>query len=500
MATNKTAAPQGSDKPKPSANKAPDIGRTKTEPPVLTGKAAKPPVKSRAPIGEQPYTYIPPNIEALESSKSKDDAETSKPENEQITLTIIFPEEGFASPGKSLDVKVYPMRGKVQCGADQLAPHMGANDKISIIVDGKSACEACAGEGEAVFSANLNTKYMPEGPHTIKAAFTKEKTVIDKKIHDSGTINFILDRSAPFIIPKPPEQFIGVDKYGTHVFIVEAKDVHSGINLDECSVTINDAAFKNPVKRENELTFPLKFKLLAGEHKAKLALYDMAGNILEQELTCFVPKELPKIESAHPSGIVGGKHADISELFFKADIADCDLDIERCEADVNGSVLKDPEVRQDGLAFLLGSSPADGYYNVKFKMFDMFGNSVEHESDFTIERTPLIIQSVFPSNIVKVEDCNISRITVNAKEPVSGFDLKKCVVVIDGKSIKDPVKGEKGLIFPVRSKIGEGAHKMSVDLSSHAGNTAKYDTDLLIDKTPPVVRSIFFTNMIKVSK
>lgn len=416
-----------------------------------------------------------------------------------IKLQIVSPKNNSAFSDDCVEIKIHAMVGNEHCSQELISPCFENDNKINIIIDDKPITVAFYEKGlKATYNAKVKLKYLTEGLHTIKAGLPETTGVKALKIHDSDVISIIVDRNGPFLHSISPSQMIRKKKDGTVDIFVEAEDLHSGIDAERCTITINNKTFQKPKQHKSGIIFFLETVLACGTHNAKLLLFDVAGNKSEYDLILEVEKTLPYISSVLPSGIVKVEDSNISEIVVNIENMNSGVDVENSTVFINEKIVKDGVKHEKGLTFPIKTWFDDGNYKIKVNLFDLAGNKHEDISEFIIDRSPPVIFSVSPSNAVRREDSNISKITVHAEDLLSGIDLKKCIALIDGKAVQPPSKDKNTIIFPVKIKLIEGVHKMNIEIADLAGNIAKYDTELIIDKTPPVIRSLFFTNMIKV--
>ncbi len=393
----------------------------------------------------------------LQKQKSADieaSPKTKETEQKRSGLQFEYPFDGLAVSDDVLEVKVL------------LLPDSGLSDKedvgpgavVEIAVDGKVA--ACAkpepGAG-IVFAGKVDISKVVEGPHTLQAKLAAANSAKSSAPIQSSTINFIIDRTPPGVRSMFPGQFIEPGDLDSSHIALEVEDAHSGINLGKCAAVIDGKINLKPTGRARGLVFPLRISPKKKIYNIKVVLVDKAGN-----------------KSEHESEFRIGKFSRyVSSLMIDAHDIATGIDVESCAATLDGEPLKTPYLSGRGVVFPVCKELKRGSHKLKSVLSDNAGNKTVFESTISIKNAGSLTTDLI----------------IHAEDSVSGLDLTKCSLSIDGRKQHKPSGMRKCVIFPLGMKFrdfDEGSHYIKIDICDMADNAACLETEFIID---PAARS-----------
>lgn len=372
----------------------------------------------------------------------------------QLTLHINHPTSGFCLAGDALDVEIRAMHGQEHCDFEYVLQSFGEKNEVFITIDEKFIATAkLVNDNKATYVAKINLENISEGKHTLKALFPEDHYLKTAKVLESKQVDFIVDKSPPSIRSVFPSNIVKLEDANISNVVVEAEDVHSGIDVSKCAVTIDEMPCLKPSEKEKGIVFPVKIKSDNKTHKMNIVLTDLAGNNTEQELE-FTISKIPQF---------------VSSLIIETEDVGSGIDTVNCNATLDNNSLEKPAIHENGVVFPVGKELEAGPHKLKAIISDRAGNKTEYESE-------VIINSSTPFT---------SDVLVEADKSISDLDSQRCSVSIDSQAPLLPSHERRCLIFPLEMRLGdmgEGQHIIKVSIFDMAGNMTQYESEFSIHK------------------
>lgn len=195
---------------------------------------------------------------------------------------ITHPHNGYATSRDSLKITLEDMTAE------------GKTLTVNIVLDDDVVATATLlpDGGKAICKTDIKLKYVAEGTHEIRAEVIPQRGNNDcggQAFTDSSkAVRFIVDRTHPFVRSMSPLHSTISAKDGAAQILVDADDIHSGLDVERCRLFIDNEEFTGHAKTEAGLSFRLRPDLVGGAHEARLILFDMAGNKVELEGECII--------------------------------------------------------------------------------------------------------------------------------------------------------------------------------------------------------------------
>ena len=367
------------------------------------------------------------------------------------------------------------MLGQEHCDYEYIVQSVGEQNDVYITVDGKFVAIARYINGKkATYAAKINLINFLEGRHIIKALFPKEIITKTDKVPESVPVDFVVDNTPPLIrsvflsnIVRLKDTDISnpvVEAEGAHpdidvnkcsvVFdlclIVEAVDVCSGIDVDNCTASLDGKFLGMPTVHKNGVVFPLVNELEAVSHKLKVIIQDRAGNKAEYE-SAIVIDSLTSL---------------ISDVIVETARPVSELDLQRCGISIDGQPPYPPSYETNCLVFPLEMKLKDmgtGQHKITISIFDIAGRVTEYKSEFFVDRKESIkgesdaaIVSGKKANLIPSNDIKSGKKVRKSGGDLPGTEVDKVGkdsgFVTEGRGV---ATGKKAVLPPPPRRIGE---------------------------------------------
>ncbi|MBC8555764.1 MAG: hypothetical protein H8D23_39635 [Candidatus Brocadiales bacterium] len=380
-------------------------------------------------------------------------------------------------------------------------------------------------------------KTLVEGSHKVKFV------LIDMAGNEMQQVfECIIDNTPPVISSVWPSSILNKENAKFSKVLVEVKDAVSGLNVEECAVRIDGVMIGKAAVNEKGLEFPVKNVLKEGVHKIEITVLDNAGNGLNHVTKFSIDKTPPIIESISPDNGAILKKKEFPIVTIKANDPVSGVDLLRCRVILDDKVLELRSGNENEFIFAANYELDEGLHNLKAMIFDKAGNSVEHESSFSIIveeavveeavagneviedetdkvveiadkddiesvvaepvekdkadiepvkgfdiaaiKEPPVIRSVFPANGICVNNRDLLSVVVEIESPVENLDLEKCEVILSGQSILKPIVFNDLLLFEIVNRIGQGEHKIKAIIFDLAGHKVENSSEFKVMSLP----------------
>lgn len=381
----------------------------------------------------------------------------------QFILDILRPAKGLLFAKNTLNVEVQIRYQKGHFNDKISFPLIACINFIYIAIDDKVIGVATLADKEKLlFTAKIELKDFPDGPHVLKALFFRDPTHVTVEINDSTPVQFIVDRTPPSIRSVFPSNIVKIEDSDISYVVVETADAHSGIDLNRCFAFLDDAPCQKPSEEDKNLVFPTGIDLRKGCEKIKVLLTDLSGNKFESD---FSPSSWKFPDFA-------------SSFIIEAEDLLSGIDVDNCTLLIDSKFTQKPTIHGKSLVFTLAKELEPGFHDISANIFDRSGNKAEYKTKFNMDNAKAVNSDVI----------------VQTEKPFSSFNFDNCSISIDGGPQHKPSIQRRAINFHIANVFGnlkEGEHKLKVLISDAAGNTSKYESDFVIDKSAPVIHSFF---------
>ncbi|MGR3317457.1 MAG: hypothetical protein ACUZ8O_03150 [Candidatus Anammoxibacter sp.] len=343
----------------------------------------------------------------------------------------VFAMSGHAMPRHAMPRHAMPrhaMSRQEHCDYEYILQSVGKQDDVYITIDGKFVAIARYVNGKkATYVAKINLINLLEGRHTIKALFPKESYVRTDKIPESDPVEFVVDNTPPSIRSVFPSNIVRLKDtdVSNPVFdlclIIEAEDLCAGIDVDNCTASLDGKPLGRPTIHKNGVVFPLINEPEAVSHKLKAIIQDRAGNKAEYESDVIIDNSTLLI-----SDVVVETERPVSEL-----------DLQRCGISIDGKPPHPPSYEANCLVFPLEMKLKDiraGQHKITISIFDVAGNVTEYNSEFFVGKQESI-KGGRDATAVPDKDKDL----IPPDDVKSGKKVRKSKVVLSKTEVVDKV-------------------------------------------------------------
>lgn len=313
-------------------------------------------------------------------------ATDSDNDHKKIKLCIVHPKSNAAFTGNMLQVNVQAIYESKPCEHEQALELIGAEYELNIILDGQVvATPAPSKLKKNRYTAKIKLKYISEGPHTLQAVFNKIDRVKGIKLVNSDLLDFTIDRTKPFIRSILPSGMISGKRNDLSKVVIEADDLHSGLNLARCSASIDGKILPDPSEdKRGSIVFPVQIELVEGNHRLNLVLLDRAGNKLEHEAEFIIDNSPPVIHYLFPSDGIIIKEDVLLNVIIKAEDLHSGLDTDKCAIIIDDYDAQNLIWHKNCLIFHSKNKFDVGTHKINIILFDRAGNKTDLTSGFHV--------------------------------------------------------------------------------------------------------------------
>lgn len=306
--------------------------------------------------------------------------------HKKIKLCIVHPKNKASFTGNIIQVNVQAIHESKPCEHEQVLQLIGAKYEINIILDGQAVTIAPPSKlKKNIYTAKIKLKYISEGAHTLQAVLNKIDHAKGMGHVNSDLVDFTIDRTKPFIRSIFPSGIVNAKRNDLSKVIIEADDLHSGLNLVRCSASLDGNILSDPSEdKKGSIIFPIQTELVEGDHKLNLVLSDRAGNKLEHEAEFIIDNSPPIIHYLFPSDGIIIKEDDLPNVVIKAEDLHSGLDMDKCAITINDYDTQNLIGRKNYLIFHSRNKFDIGTHKINVILFDLAGNKTELTSGFHV--------------------------------------------------------------------------------------------------------------------
>lgn len=210
-----------------------------------------------------------------------------------IILYINKPRPDSCVVGNTLYVEVFAMDGKNHCDYEHISEQFGEKKEIFVKIDEKLVATArLLDNKKTIYTTKIDLKNITEGKHTIKAIFPKDFSFKTSTIIEPAHTAFYVKKSNTILKNKvhsndteqayvytTNESEITIDKLSSA--FTETQKHLSELDLQKCTISINDESPKSLLSNKDYLFFPILTclkNLPEKQNKITITLFNKSDN------------------------------------------------------------------------------------------------------------------------------------------------------------------------------------------------------------------------------
>lgn len=141
----------------------------------------------------------------------------------------------------------------------------------------------------------------------------------------------------------------------------------------------------------------------------------------------------------------------------------------------------------DGGPYTVGTTiNEEGFHILEVSARDTAGNTALVTLGFTLDTTPPILAISSPADGSHIDD-STPRFDIVYADSVSGIDLSRIELTLDGRSLEIEAPTSSGLSYLPRESLAEGAHTLVVAVYDRAGNRSEVSSGFVIKSRCAIV-------------
>lgn len=357
----------------------------------------------------------------------------------------------------------------------------GINDinpfRVEYQVDQDEYSDTQTDSGE-VTGYKIDIGSLTDGMHTVSVRGVDSVGNIGAE----GQATICIDRTAPAVDSILTDPADWTNKDSIWLIWTGAKDLLSGLFSIAWGVD-QDSYHDLDVSETGETGIDVS-SLKEGEHSAWLKLTDTAGNAGIYQTWILLDRSEPEIGELKTEP-VSWTDQNALKLIWK-DVTDCGSGLQQITYVLDQGERKTVAAIQNGSATVDISSLTDGIHSLTLFAKDQLGYEAQKEINVYIDRTPPIVEYwSFTPNTCSFETQGILQ-WQEVTDQTSGLQSISYQFDENDPILVSPT--ENGRVPLDLSALQEGNHSLIFRVTDQAGITTENTGNLLIDRTPPVVK------------